>query len=217
MFILLLSLCLAPGPLVGAWTLEGAPFAVLNANGTGVRDGETFRWSANGRVMTVVNAQGMAQIPYRLRKDQLIVVLDGKQLTLQRAGKGAPAGARPSAAAPGGGSSGPLAQLLLSSAWCSFRYNKVTGYSSQSRAVFRRDGSWSRGGRAEGYSSGYGGTFASQRDSRSGGRWQARGMRLFLSDPPQLPQLTEVRINVKRNSNGRPIIVADGVEYVQCR
>ena len=59
--------------------------------------------------------------------------------------------------------------LLLSSAWCTFRYNKVTGYSNTTRLVFNRNGTYSKGGRGEGYSSGRGGSMASQHDSRTAG------------------------------------------------
>ena len=105
--------------------------------------------------------------------------------------------------------------LLLSSAWCSFKYNQTTGYSSTTRVRFSKNGTYSTGGRAEGYSSGKGGTYASQNDSRGDGRWKTAKGELYMS--AGAGELGLVRTVVKRNSSGYPIILADGVEYSQCK
>ena len=106
-------------------------------------------------------------------------------------------------------------ELLLSSAWCSFSYNQTTGYSNTTRVQFRKNGTYSTGGRAEGYSSGRSGTYASQNDSRGNGRWKVIKGELYLSEGAG--QLGLVRTVVKRNSSGYPIITADGAEYSQCK
>ena len=106
-------------------------------------------------------------------------------------------------------------ELLLSSAWCSFKYNQTTGYSSTTRVRFSKNGTYSTGGRAEGYSSGKGGAYASQNDSRGDGRWKTNKGELFMS--AGAGELGLVQTVVKRNSNGYPIILADGVEYSQCK
>lgn len=105
--------------------------------------------------------------------------------------------------------------LLLSSAWCTFTYNKTTGYSNTTRVRFNKNGTYGTGGRAEGYSSGRGGTYASQNDSSGGGRWKVNKGELYISTGNG--QLAPVQTVVKRNSNGYPIILADGVEYSQCK
>ena len=105
--------------------------------------------------------------------------------------------------------------LLLSSAWCTFTYNKTTGYSHTKRVYFNANGTYGTGSRGEGYSSGSGGSMASQRDSAGGGAWQVQNGELFMSEG--LGTLQFVPTMVKRNNNGYPIIVADGVEYSQCR
>jgi hypothetical protein len=97
-------------------------------------------------------------------------------------------------------------ELLLSSAWCSFSNNKVTGYSNTTRVRFSKNGTYSTGGPAEGSTSSKSGAFASQKESRSNGRWKSAKGELGL-----------VRTVVKRNSSGYPIIVADGAEYSQYR
>lgn len=116
----------------------------------------------------------------------------------------------PTAALAGGLSN----DLLLSSAWCTFRYNKTTGSSSGRRVVFSPNGTYAVSSQSESYSSGRGGTAAGQSNASGGGRWRVQGGELFMSEGGQFEHVETV---VKRNSNGYPIIVADGAEYSQCR
>lgn len=102
---------------------------------------------------------------------------------------------------------------MLSSAWCTFSYNKISGYSNTTRWVFSPNGTYSKGGRGEGYSSGYGGTMASQHNSGGGGRWKVVNGQLYIGDT--IPQ--PVQSVVKHNSNGSPIVVVNGVEYSRCK
>ena len=108
-----------------------------------------------------------------------------------------------------------LGGLLTATPWCSFSYNKVTGYSNTTRFQFFSDGNYVTGGRSEGHSSGPGGTFGSQHDNRAGGRWQLQGSVLYMTRGNELQE--PVNLVVRQNSNGSPIIVADGVEYVPCQ
>jgi hypothetical protein len=105
--------------------------------------------------------------------------------------------------------------LLTSSAWCTFTYNKTTGYSNTKRVYFNANGTYGKGSRGEGYSSGSGGSMASQRDAQGAGLWKVEGGELLMSEGRG--KLEMVRTVVKRNNNGYPVIVADGVEYSQCR
>jgi hypothetical protein len=108
-----------------------------------------------------------------------------------------------------------LEQLLLTNPWCTFKYNKVTGYSSETWVQFFSNGTYATGRRSEGYSSGRGGTFGSQSDKRSYGSWKVADGVLYLAEQGGAPQ--PVRTKVTRNSKGAPIIIADGVEYYQCK
>ncbi|TAN40058.1 MAG: hypothetical protein EPN25_09125 [Nitrospirae bacterium] len=110
---------------------------------------------------------------------------------------------------------GLSSKLLLSSAWCTYSYNKITGYSNSSRLRFSADGTYSSGSRSEGYSSGPSGSIASQGDSGGDGRWKVVAGELYMSEG--YGQLELVQTFVKNNSNGYPVIVGDGVEYSQCR
>lgn len=119
------------------------------------------------------------------------------------------------AAAAGPAAAGGMSnELLLSSAWCTFTYNKISGTSRSKRVTFSPNGMWSMGGRAESYSSGRSGSVAGQTDSGGGGQWRVQNGELFMSEGGQLEHVQTV---LKRNNNGYPIIVADGVEYSQCR
>jgi hypothetical protein len=110
-----------------------------------------------------------------------------------------------------------LKALLLSSAWCSFSYNKVSGTTKTKRVAFMKDGTWSAGGRRESYSSGMYGSVAGQSDSEEGGRWAVKDGRLLMSNPPDTPELEDVGLTLSYNSNGYPILASEGVEYSQCK
>jgi hypothetical protein len=55
---------------------------------------------------------------------------------------------------------------------------------------------------------------ASQGNRGDGGRWKVSGGMLYLSsgNEPMQP----VNLSVTRNSNGYPIVKANGTEYMQC-
>lgn len=105
-------------------------------------------------------------------------------------------------------------QLLLSSAWCSFSYNKISGTTKTTRAQFYANGSYSFGNQRESQSSGQYGSVYGQSGGDGGGRWQVKGGELYMGEDGE--PLEPVQTMLKRNSNGYPIIVADGVEYMQC-
>lgn len=77
------------------------------------------------------------------------------------------------------------------------------------------NGTYSTGGRVEGSTSSKSGSLASQKDSRSNDRWKSAKGELYMSEGNG--ELGLVRTVVKLNSSGYPFIVADGVEYSQCK
>ncbi len=219
---LLLLLLSAPAfgasPLVGTWNKDGSALAVLKADGSGVVRGEAVRWRASGTTLTLVyDEEGEVEtMSYRLAGDRLTVTMNGQTETYTRAGaQKTPAAAKGAAAAATPTGSDSLSKMLLSSAWCYFRYNQHAGTTKQERVVFRADGTWVSGAQGEIYSSGMHGTAHGQSNSSSGGRWQAKGGSLRLSEGPGA--LQDVGLKVTRNSNGYPILNADGKEYSQCR
>ncbi len=105
-------------------------------------------------------------------------------------------------------------QLLLSSTWCSFSYNKISGTTKTTRARFYANGTYSFGNQRESQSSGQYGSVYGQSGGGGGGRWQVKGGELYMGEGGG--PLEPVETELKRNSNSYPIIVADGVEYMQC-
>jgi hypothetical protein len=119
-----------------------------------------------------------------------------------------------------------LAQLLLSSPWCSFSYK--SGYTHTSRNVFYPNGTLatstnSEGGTVNQYGGGNvdvggGATGSVHGQSQGGGqlRWKVQGGQLYLD---QGSGFQAIAIRITRNSNGYPIItsLSDGAEYSQCK
>jgi len=204
------SLRAAPSPLVGAWSKDGAPFAELKSDGSGRVDQDAVSWKADARTLTLVYRDGTVEkMAFTLKGDRITVVMDGTATVLTRAKTGAKA-AKASAAGKD-----QLSSLLLSSAWCSFTYNKYSGASHQERVVFRANGAWDSGARGETYSGGAAGTVAGQSGSSSGGRWQVRGSSLLMSSGRAA--LEDVGLAVSRNSSGYPILKTGNKEFASCR
>lgn len=224
------AMCAAPRAdprLVGTWLAGNEPFITLAANGTGSMDEGKVKWSTDGAVVTITDETGESdKATFQLEGDTMTLTIGGIPVALRRAGsvkkqsalaeKAAranlgQAGAQQAATA----GTDQLSQLLLSSAWCSFSYNKVSGASSKSRVQYFRNGTWSMGGQNETYNSGANGTVAGQYNSNNGGSWEVRNGQLWGSygnDPLQLVQ----PFSVTRNSNGSPIINSLGKEYSRC-
>jgi hypothetical protein len=108
---------------------------------------------------------------------------------------------------------GLSSQLVLSSAWCSFTYNQISGRSSTLRVVFSSNGTYRYGGRNEGSSSNMYGSVASQSDGGGGGYWQLQSGELFLAEGGPF---RHVQTQFKRDSSGLPVIISDGREYIAC-
>ncbi|MBI3552555.1 MAG: hypothetical protein HY077_08545 [Elusimicrobia bacterium] len=195
-------------PLVGVWTLDGAPYAELRANGTGsVRD-EPVQWKADSKALALSYANGASEIMlYKVVGNKLTIVMNGQSQVLTKASV--------KKAVKGKVGKDQLSALLMSSPWCSFTYNQISGASHQERVVFRPGGVWGSGSRGESYSSGAYGSVAGQSDAEGGGRWQASGGRLLMSQGGGA--LEDTGLSVTRNSNGYPILKTGKKEYSQCR
>ena len=193
--------------LVGPWTGPESTI-VLGQDDATVVNGIRYRYSADAKIITLVGSDGTFRYPYQLKGDVLTLLINGAVQTFHcgAAGSSPPGGG-------GGGGGGMSDSLMTSSAWCTFSYNKISGYSNTTRWVFSPNGTYSKGGRGEGYSSGYGGTMASQHNSGGGGHWKVVNGQLYIGDT--IPQ--PVQSVVKHNSNGSPIVVVNGTEYSKCR
>lgn len=220
--------------VVGTWGMGGATILWINADGTGEMEGESFKWSTDKGVLSIVASSGESdQIGYAVKGGRLVVSMDGTPITLDKMGGGssaaapdvapadpvkvAPAKAEPKAAAPAKAGKDELSQFLLKNAWCSMSFNVKSGYSSKSRAQFFQDGTFSMASQGEGYSSGYGGTMASQSNTGDGGEWKVVSGKLMIKNADTGNQWVQQALEITRNSNGSPIIKSGGKEYMVCQ
>jgi hypothetical protein len=109
-----------------------------------------------------------------------------------------------------------LSRLLMSSAWCWLKY--ASGNTYTERIVFSANGTWSSNKESEIYGRNDSAGTSAHAVGVGGetGQWAVKGGQLHMSDPPETPQLVAVPLRVTRNSNGYPILTADGKEYSQC-
>jgi hypothetical protein len=210
---ILLLVCAGPARakdrgLTGLWTLNGAPYAEFKSDGTCWVGQAKGKWKADGKTLVLSYDNGAREVMnFSLSGSSLTVTMNGHSRTLAR-GQGQPASGR-------GIPKDQLTALLMSSPWCYFSYNQISGASHQERIVFGAGGLWSSGKRGETYSRGAGGTVAGQKDSRGGGRWLVSGGKLLMSEGEAPMQ--DTGLTVSRNSNGYPVLHSGKKEYSQCR
>jgi hypothetical protein len=137
----------------------------------------------------------------------------------QQPGGGQPMGGQqprgqPNAPVRGGAGNDQLSQLLMSSGWCYLRY--ASGNTYTEKVYFSPNGTWSNNKESEIYGrNDYAGTSAhSVGNSGTGGQWTVKGGQLYMSEGGG--PLQPLPLQITRNSNGYPIINADGKEYSQC-
>ncbi|MES2260408.1 MAG: hypothetical protein V4724_17945 [Pseudomonadota bacterium] len=234
-----------PKELVGTYQMEVADGDILQlrADGSASLAGEESTWTAkNGQlrlgnetipyrmnnghlVLTMgpvqmswkrINAGGAAATPLQRAAERAARAGGGNG-----ASPGRSSNADDAAMAGGGAQSGSpqdtqSREVLMSTAWCSFTYSKVSGTSTTRRVVFRRDGTLTVAGGAETYSSGYGGTVSGQSSNASTMRWSFQNQRLYI-DQGAGQGMQDVGLTATRNSNGSIILHADGREYSMCR
>lgn len=215
--------------LVGKWQWQHdykASELQLGANGKGTFDGVALAYQVQGNQLVVTMNGATIIYYYQLNQGQLL--LGGGDLNgvaqFVRVNQSATEKSRGATdKQTGNGKDEPLARLLLSSDWCSFSYSGggggynssgSYGRTSTSRIHLSPDGSYSQSSNSESSSSNADGSVASQGGNGYGGRWQVRSGALYISRDNG--QMQPVPLKVTRNSNGYPIITADGTEYMQC-
>ena len=235
----------ASGKATGTLTGNGASFQLtgktqgpeLIGQATGGGSTAWFEASLEGTELHLVLADlGQNGKPDLEHAREVTFTRSGTAAVLPRQGQRSPATPPPPAApqpraAPAPPASGSpqdrqLSQLLLSSAWCSFSYNQTSGTTRSSRSAFQANGILLIGTNAEGGTTnqsgggmvdlggGAAGSVYSQHQGGQQARWQVQGGQLFID----LGQgMQAVPLSITRNSNGYPIITANGSEYSQCR
>jgi hypothetical protein len=210
--------------LVGSYRMEvqGGDLLELRDNGTASMAGEETVWSARGNQLTI----GSEVMQYKLQGDRLLLTIGTVKIAWKRIGgevKGSSLKKKPvpetQARQSGNGETNAdreAKQLLTSTAWCSFSYNKSSGTSTTRKVVFRPDGVMTVNGGSETYSSGYGGTYAGQSNNGSAMKWKVENLRMYL-DQGNGAGFQDIGLNATKNSNGYVILHAGGQEYSMCK
>jgi hypothetical protein len=199
-----------PSPLVGRWQ---SPDSVvqINADGTLSIDGTGYRYTVQGRVLTLVGYDGSVAIPFQLTGDTLSVLLNGQPVTLQRILGDRPSGRAGQAGAPErpGASGSGIADLV--GKWCdvsNVTANSGGRVSDECFTVFANGGfTYHR----ETSSSGSSGSAASTQDDR--GTVSLSGTVLTVRSQSQATRTYQL---VKRNhpKTRDPMICLDGQCFV---
>lgn len=214
--------------LVGKYQMEvqDGDILELRSDGSASMAGEETRWSARGNQLTV----GPDVMRYTLSGGRLLVAVGPVQLAWKKIGgpvkgpnpieKAARSTPEQLAQAPAANTASSAQdvqarQLLMSSAWCSFTYNKTSGTSTTRKVVFRPDGIMTINGGRETYSSGYAGTYAGQSNSSGAMQWKLENLRLFVNAGDG-NGFQDIGLNATRNSNGYVILHSQGQEYSMC-
>lgn len=183
---------------------------------------------AQGNLMNGQYVDGGVAYAFQAQLDgnTLQLAAGGALYVLQRRGTGGQGDGATGMTGGGGAAGGvtgtgtqdrQLAQLLMRSAWCSFSYvsgGGSSGRSSSERVVFRQDGSGARSSGGESYYSGPNGSVAGQSGGGEPFRWRIQNGLLMVTG--QTGETSSIRLQVTQNSNGYPIVTANGTEYSMC-
>ncbi len=220
--------------LVGKYQLDIAEGDILElrADSTAVMAGEETRWSVRGNMLTL----GTDVMSYSLQGERLLLTIGGIKLSWKKIGgktaaltpmQKAAAKAKADSAGRQTGERGATnhagrekdieaRQLLTSTGWCSFSYNKNSGVTAKRKVYFLLDGVMTINSGSELYSSGNAGTYSSQSDNSGAMRWKFENLRVLI-DQGQGGGYEDVGLTATRNSNGSIILHADGREYAMCK
>jgi hypothetical protein len=186
------------GGLTGRWKSRDYALQV-NADGTVLINGEAFRYSVQGNVITLITDAGSAQIPFQLEGDTLVTTFNGQRTVYTRESE--------SADAVGGGS----ASAELAGKWCYMsNVNANNGGRMSNRCItLYPNGTYEY--YAETSSSGQYGSTASQ-DSDSG-TWRATATSITANSRKHGVLTYSLQ---KRNhpKTGDAMIVLDGDAFV---
>jgi hypothetical protein len=199
--------------LAGQW--QGPEGIIqIKTDGTVIVGGVPYRYTAQNNIINLVGAEGMAQIPYQLNGDTLLVQIGGQTVNLKRLSEGSgalPGGGGNTAEAAGGGSGTELVGK-----WCYFSsFNSVSGGGSMTEECFTLapNGTYQyhREGSISAYSTGIYGATASQTDDS--GTWRVSGNMVTVVSRTSG---TSTYTITKRNNpkNGDPMICLDGRCFV---
>ena len=213
----------------GAWTSKDVKLSLNTAaagySGTLTHQGQNYpiTLKADGPGLSGNFTAGGAAYP-------VLVKLEGNSLLLNTAGTTymlARGGDAAGAATGGGQVTGANAQdaqmirVLTANAWCSFSYSGSSGtYSSggvsrSSKVFLNADGSVSSTSSSERTSSGVNGQAYVGNQGGNQGYWKFENGQFYLGQTRE--QMAPQTFKMTYNSNGYPIPVVNGTEYMICR
>ncbi|MFT3711782.1 MAG: hypothetical protein QM817_29440 [Archangium sp.] len=217
------------------WKTDGATLTIIDPDG----EAEQLGYKVDGDALTIT----MGGMPMQLRRGGAPMKTGGRkdaqkepseddaaliaaaqqwiaqQQQMQGQGQGQQGqqpmqkGKQPGVAQPQPAGNDQLSRLLLSSNWCWLRYSNGNSYTQ--KVHFNANGTWSDNSESDIYSNNYGTVAQATGNRTNGGQWAVKGGQFYLSSPEN-PQLVPVPLNITRNSNGYPIITANGREYSMC-
>lgn len=103
---------------------------------------------------------------------------------------------------------------IVNEAWMKL-ISHASGNTYTQKVHFSPNGTWQDFSESDIYVSNSIGTAEATNNRAAGGQWAVRNGQLWLSSQDS-PQLQPVPLSITRNSNGSPIITADGREYSMC-
>lgn len=208
------------------WKADGATLTITDEDG----EAEKLPYQVQGETLTIT----MGGLPLALQRggapvaktsktqrndddDDAAALAMAQQWAAQQGQQPAPKKGQPAqpgqGAQPQAAGNDQLSRLLLSSNWCWLRYSNGNSYTQ--KVHFNANGTWQDFSESDIYSNNYGTVAQATGNRTNGGQWQVKNGQLWLSSPEN-PQLQPIPLTVTRNSNGYPIINADGREYSMC-
>jgi hypothetical protein len=219
-------------PFAGTFVGDGIALTLARSGagyaGSATSEGERYRVRAqlSGSILSGVYEGGGGQLPFQamVQGDVMRLAAGGETYTLRR--QGGDAGRRLAAGGPGGAGATattpqerPIAQLLVRSEWCTMTYSGIvgstTGTTRYERLVFRPDGTGTRRTSSESYYSNDAGAAAADGSGASQFRWRLDGS-VLVSSTDGGASWVRAPMRISTNSNGYPIITANGKDYAMC-
>jgi hypothetical protein len=219
-------------PFAGSFAGDGITLTLARSGdlytGSATSEGEQYRVRAqvSGSMLIGVYEGSGGQLPFQavVQGEVMQLAAGGETHTLRRQGEGrglAGAGGVRGGAGPTAstGEERQIAQLLTGNQWCTMTYSGVVGSTSGTtryeRLVFRADGTGTRRTSTEWSNANDAGAAAGQGSGGSEFVWRLDGS-VLVSSTDGGASWARTPMRFSRNSNGYPIITANGKDYAIC-
>lgn len=210
-FLLALLATQTPGTvesqsLVGSW---GPEIFSFDADGTGVmkENGSKIQWEVRGGALLIRVESEVDTVPLRLDGNLLHLGEGQKAMTLSRL---APPGAKTAPVGEAGKSAlPPLRELLTSSPWCTFNYDRERGFTLSERNRFLANG------KLEGVTKAAPGDPAAKDQSYVTEWWVENGA-VHIRRPTDKNRIIFLTASTMKRRDGTPVVVLANTDYLPC-